>query len=280
MSHGPQGGETYEVYALRYARMPRRRQDNFMGGDPHDAPMPMDFFVWLLRSPTRCILVDTGFNAKTALARQRELLRCPIEGLAALGVRAEDITDVIITHLHYDHAGNLDKLPNARFHIQDAEVDFATGRCMCHGPLRHAYSVDDIVELIRKVYDERVVFHDGDSEVAEGIRLLRIGGHTKGLQSVQVATARGNVVLASDASHYYENMERNRPFPIVYNVADMLQGYVRLHAAAASADHIIPGHDPRVLEIYPPLSEAQPDVVQLHLAPIGSVQDEMGDGQR
>ncbi len=266
-------GEVYEVYALRYAHMPRRRADNFLGGDPHEGPMPMDFFVWLIRSQSRCILVDTGFNAKTAAARQREMLRCPIEALAALDVQPGDITDVILTHLHYDHAGNLDKLPNARFHIQDAEVEFATGRCMCHGAMRHAYSVDDVVELIRKVYAERVVFHDGDSQLFHGIRLLQIGGHTKGLQSVQVATARGTVVLASDASHYYENIERSRPFPIVFNVADMLQGYVKLNAAAASTDHIVPGHDPRVLQIYPALSSLHPDIVQLHMPPEADVAD-------
>lgn len=268
MHTAPESRETYEIYAIRYAHMPRKRRDNFLGGDPHDAPMPMDFFVWLLKSPTRCILVDTGFNARTAAIRQRELLRCPIEALADLEVRPEDVTDVIITHLHYDHAGNLDKLPRARFHIQDAEVAYATGRCMCHGVLRHAYSVDDVVELVRRVYDDRVVFHDGDGEVAEGVRLLHIGGHTKGLQSVQVQTARGKVVLASDASHYYENIERSRPFPIVFNVADMLRGYARLHAAASSPDHIVPGHDPRVLEIYPPLSETRRDIVQLHLPPL------------
>lgn len=265
--------DTYEIYAVRYAHMPRRRRDNFLGGDPHDAPMPMDFFVWLLRSPTRCILVDTGFNARTARARQRELLRCPIEALAALGVQPGDVSDVILTHLHYDHAGNLDKLPNARFHIQDAEMDYATGRCMCHEVMRHAYSVDDVVELVRKVYADRVVFHDGDSQMAPGVRLLRIGGHTKGLQSVQVATGRGRVVLASDASHYYENMERSRPFPIVYSVADMLQGYARLETAADSAEHIVPGHDPRVLAIYPPLSDAEPGIVQLHRPPLAAVPD-------
>src|SRR5690606_33116924 len=94
----------YEVYALRYAEMPRRRADNFLGGDPHEGPMPMDFFVWLIRSQNRCILVDTGFNAETAKARQRDMLRCPIEALKALDVLPADVTDVIITHLHYDHA--------------------------------------------------------------------------------------------------------------------------------------------------------------------------------
>lgn len=256
----------YEVYALRYARMSRTRRDNFLGGDPHDGSMPMDFFVWLLRSPERLLLVDTGFNAQAAAARRREMLRCPIDALTTLGVDASQIRDVILTHLHYDHAGNLDKLPNARFHIQDAEVEFATGRCMCFEPLRHAYSVEDVVTLIRGVYEDRVVFHEGDQEIAPGVSVLKIGGHTKGLQSVRVHTARGWLVLASDATHYYENMEKRRPFPIVHNVADMLSGYARLSAAADSPEHIVPGHDPMVMERYPPYRNDS-NTVMLHAKP-------------
>ncbi|NYT58568.1 N-acyl homoserine lactonase family protein [Alcaligenaceae bacterium] len=257
----------YEVYALRYAHLERTRRDNFLGGDPHDGPMPMDFFVWLLRAGERLLLVDTGFNAATAAKRKRELIRCPIEALSSLGIEAAQISDVILTHLHYDHAGNLDKLPNARFHIQDAEVEYATGRCMCFEPLRHAYSVDDVVTLVRSVYDDRVVFHDGDQTIAPGVSLLKIGGHTKGLQSVRVHTARGWVVLASDASHYYENMEKHRPFPIVHNVANMLTGYTRLSAAADSPDHLVPGHDPMVMARYPLYKPDDPDTVMLHVAP-------------
>ncbi|MFW7343746.1 N-acyl homoserine lactonase family protein [Pollutimonas sp. H1-120] len=256
----------YEVFALRYAHMPRVRRDNFIGGDPHDGPMPMDFFVWLLRAPERLILVDTGFNADTAKKRNRDLLRCPIGALERIGARPEDVSDVIITHLHYDHAGNLDRLPHARFHIQDAEVEYATGRCMCFEPMRHAYSVDDVVTLVRNVYEDRVVFHDGNADLAPGVSLLKIGGHTKGLQAVRVHTRRGWLVLASDASHYYENMERQRPFPIVHNVADMLSGYARLESAAASPEHIIPGHDPMVMARYP-AHENDPDTVLLHVPP-------------
>lgn len=256
----------YEVYAIRYAHMPRQRADNFIGGDMHDGPMPMDFFVWLLRAPGHTVLVDTGFNAATARRRHRELIRCPIEALGALGVAPEDIDDVILTHLHYDHAGNIDKLPRARFHLQDAEMEYATGRCMCFEPMRHAYSVDDVTLLVRRVYEDRVIFHDGDQSIAPGLQLMRIGGHTKGLQSVRVRTRRGWVVLASDASHYYENMRQRRPFPIVYNVADMLSGHVRLYTEADSADHVVPGHDPLVLKRYPS-HPGSPDIAILHEAP-------------
>lgn len=256
----------YEVYAIRYASMPRVRSDNFIGGDPHDGPMPMDFFVWLIKSPERIILVDTGFNAQTASDRNRKLIQCPIDALSALGVTASQISDVVITHLHYDHAGNFDKLPHSKFHIQDAEMEYATGRCMCHAPLRHAYAVEDIVKLVRNVYMDKVIFHDGDATIAPGVSLIKIGGHTKGLQAVRVNTARGWVVLASDASHYYENMHSSRPFPIVYNVADMLDGYNKLLSNADSADHIVPGHDPEVIRCYPQY-QGNPDIVSLHIAP-------------
>ena len=218
------------------------------------------------------VLVDTGFGAATAASRKRELLRCPIEFLSRLGVSASDVDDVVLTHLHYDHAGNLDKLPRARFHVQDGEMDYATGRCMCHAPLRHAYEVEDVVTLVRRVYEDRVVFHDGDAELAPGLRLLKIGGHTKGLQALRVHTRRGWVVLASDASHYYENMERERPFPIVYNTAAMLAGYGKLQGAAQSPDHVIPGHDPDVLRRYPACG-GEADIVALHEPPQGVAAD-------
>jgi len=257
----------YEVYAIRYASLARQRSENFIQRDPHDGPMPMDFFVWLLRSAERTVLIDTGFNAATAAARNRKLLRCPIEALRGLDVDPAKIEDIVLTHLHYDHAGNLAKLPQARFHVQEQEVDYVTGRCMGFGALRHAYSVEDVVELVRKVYADRVAFHNGNADLAPGVQLMLIGGHTRGLQAVRVFTARGWVVLAADASHYYENMERRQPFPIVYNVADMLAGYGKLAAAADSAAHIVPGHDPEVLQRYPLLRGDHVGIACLHQHP-------------
>lgn len=258
----------YEIFALRYATLQQRtRRENFIAQDPHDDPMPMDYFVWLIRDGARNILVDTGFNARQAKERGRTLLRCPIGALALLGLSPEDIQDVVLTHLHYDHAGNIDLLPNARFHVQDEEVDYACGRHMCHGLFRHAYDVEDVVSLVRRVYADRVQFHQGREVLAPGVELIKIGGHTKGLQSLRVHTARGWVVLASDASHFYENMERPSPFPIVFHVGDMVAGYATLRAAAASAQHIIPGHDPLVRARYPFYGDPADDIVALHLEP-------------
>lgn len=259
--------QTYEVYAIRYACTPRSRHENFVYRDDHDGPMPMDFFVWLLKAGDQAILVDTGFNSEAASARNRKFLGCPIDALADLGIEGKDVRHVVLTHMHYDHAGNLDRLPQALFHVQESEVEYATGKCMCHAPLRHAYSVDDITCLIRYVYQDRVIFHSGRSAIAENVELVQVGGHTKGLQVVRVYTKRGWVVLASDAIHYYENRELNNPFPIVYSVSDMLQGYRLVRELADSDKHIVPGHDPEVLRRYPRLVGSGLDIACLHQDP-------------
>jgi glyoxylase-like metal-dependent hydrolase (beta-lactamase superfamily II) len=254
----------YEIYAVRYAHHMRRAGENFIGGDPHDAPMPLDYFVWLVRGGGRELLVDTGFSAAMAAKRGREHLRCPTEGLKLLGVRANEIQDVVITHLHYDHVGNFDLFPAATLHLQDLEMRYATGRYMCHECFRGAFELEDVVGMVRRVYEGRVRFHEGDGELMPGVSLHLIGGHTMGLQVVRVATRRGAVVLASDASHFYANMEEVRPFPIVWSVADMVEGYRRLRSLAQSPAHIIPGHDPLVMARYPaPSEELQGVVVRL-----------------
>jgi glyoxylase-like metal-dependent hydrolase (beta-lactamase superfamily II) len=241
----------YEVYAVKYAYHARKAAENFIGGDPHDGPMPLDYFVWVVRGDGRELVVDTGFSAAVAARRGRDHLRCPTEGLRMLGVEAQAVRDVVITHLHYDHVGNFDLFPAATFHLQDGEMAYATGRHMARPVFSGAFDVEDVVGMVRNVYRGRVRFHDGDAELFPGVSVHLIGGHTKGLQVVRIATRRGWVVLASDASHFYANMEQARPFPIVYSVADMVEGYDRLRQLAQSPAHIIPGHDPEVLRRYP-----------------------------
>jgi glyoxylase-like metal-dependent hydrolase (beta-lactamase superfamily II) len=186
-----------------------------------------------------------------AAKRGRDHIRCPTEGLKLLGTDAKAVKDVVITHLHYDHVGNFELFPSATLHLQDLEMRYATGRYMCDECFRGAYEVEDVVGMVRRVYEGRVRFHQGDSELAPGVSLHLIGGHTLGMQAVRVETRRGAIVLASDASHFYANMEQARPFPIVWSVADMVDGYRRLRELAESPAHIVPGHDPLVMERYP-----------------------------
>src|SRR5262249_9914660 len=137
------------------------------------------------------------------------------------------------------------------YHLQDGEMAYATGRSMCRAHLRLPFEADDVVAMVRKVFAGRVAFHDGDDEVAPGITVHRIGGHSKGLQSVRGKTRRGYGVPASAATHFYQHREEGRVFPIVYNVGEVLEGYERLKRLASSSAHIIPGHDPAVIVRYP-----------------------------
>jgi glyoxylase-like metal-dependent hydrolase (beta-lactamase superfamily II) len=105
--------------------------------------------------------------------------------------------------------------------------------------------------MVERIFEGRVAFHDGDDELAPGVTLHHIGGHSMGLQVVRVRTRRGWVVVASDASHFYANMEQGRPYPILFNVGEMLEGFHTVQRLAESPRHVIPGHDPLVLTRYP-----------------------------
>jgi glyoxylase-like metal-dependent hydrolase (beta-lactamase superfamily II) len=241
----------HRAYALKYAERDARRPEHFLGGDPDDVPMPMDYFVWAIVGTDETWVVDTGFGEDDARRRGRRLVRSPSEALGTIGVNAAAVTDVVLTHLHYDHAGGLAQFPAARFHLQDREMAYATGRQMGRAALSHAFTSDHVAELVRMVHGGRVVFHAGDTEVAPGLSVHLIGGHTDGLQVVRVQTESGWLVLASDASHYYENMETGRPFPVVYDVGAMLEGFDRVRRLASSPSAVVPGHDPLVLQRYP-----------------------------
>jgi glyoxylase-like metal-dependent hydrolase (beta-lactamase superfamily II) len=257
----------HQIFAVRYAHLERTATHNFLGGDSHDGPMPLDYFVWAIVDPNHTIIVDTGFDAEQAQKRGRALVRPVDEGLRAVGIAHAQVTDVVITHMHYDHSGNHHLFPKARMHLQDAEIRYCTGRSMTHAQLRAPFEAEDVVSMVRRVFDDRVVFHDGDAELAPGVSLHRVGGHTPGLQVIRVSTARGPVVLASDAAHFYANFEQGRPFPILDSVSDYLEAHRTIRRLAASDAHVIPGHDPAVLTRYPASGKDLTDIVRVDLPP-------------
>ena len=255
----------HRILAIRYGHHARVAADNFLGGDDHATPMPLDYYVWaILRNDRPPIVVDTGFDAATAARRGRTLLRPVQEGLAAAGIDVGSIEDVIITHMHFDHAGSLGLFPRARFHVQDAEMAFCTGRAMTERVTRAPFDAAPVAEMVGLLFGERVVFHAGTETIAPGIVVRHVPGHSRGLQVVEVATARGPVVLASDAAHLYANITRATPFPVVVDVPAYLDGLKRLRAWTTSLGHIVPGHDPLVLARFPANG---PDIVRVDLPP-------------
>ena len=253
----------YNIFALQYATRMAPASECFLGAEPHEPPRGMDYFVWVITGGGRTVVLDTGFTDAVARQRGRDYARNPVEGLRALGIDPATVDTVVLSHLHYDHAGNIARFPQARFHLQEIEMAFYTGPA-CHYPrFCRSIEVEDIVALVRANYDCRLVFLNGDAELLPGVTLHLVGGHTAGSQIVRVATPRGNVVLAADAAHYYEEVERLRPFPTLHDLAKMYHAYETVNRLADSPGHVIPGHDPLVMQRYPAAGRDAPWIVQL-----------------
>lgn len=244
--------DIWNVFALRYGgRTDQKRVNSFLMEPRPDEPHPIDYFMWVLRNRNRTILVDMGFDQTSAARRGRNAFDDPPILLRRFGIDPQTLDTVIVTHMHFDHVGCLPSFPAARFHIQKDDIGYASGPAMAYDFLRAPYDTEHVAQMRGLIRAGRAVIHDGDGEMAPGITLHRIDGHATGLQCVRAKTARGHVVLASDAAPYFENFLDYRVHTAVTDVEAMLAGYDRLRSLATSIDHILPGHDPLVCELYP-----------------------------
>ncbi|WP_284740169.1 N-acyl homoserine lactonase family protein [Amycolatopsis sp. RTGN1] len=253
----------FEVYALCYGRRTGYRGEHFLGHDRDSAaPHPTAYYVWLAVSPEHTVLVDAGIRA--ARAREVDGLEYvePVRLLAALGVDPGQVGHVVLTHLHYDHCGTVADFPGARFVVQRSELDYWTGP-WAKRIERERWLLDEVA--LDHVRAGPVDLVDGDAEVVPGLSVHLVGGHTAGMQVVRVETAAGPVVLASDASHFHENLDDDRPAPLLHSMTGVYGAFDRVKELAG-AGPVVPGHDPEVLARYPPVADR---VVRLS-APSGS----------
>jgi len=254
---------TWDVYALRYGEnTARTRRDSFPFDINPDAPHPMDFYFWVLSREYGVIVVDTGMSSIEAIRRGRAVFEEPPAMLAKLGIDAADVKRVILTHLHFDHAGALDAYPNAHLEVQAGEMRFATGPDMANPALRIPFTPEHVTEVVSRLYAEQVTVHDGDTELAPGVHGHLIGGHSEGLMALTVETKRGHIVLASDVAHYFESIDSGALFAIVSDPKAMARGLNWLAGFPRAA--VIPGHDPQLRQMYP---EIAPEVYDLTASP-------------
>jgi glyoxylase-like metal-dependent hydrolase (beta-lactamase superfamily II) len=249
----------YEVYALKYGERDTTACQFFYREASH-APITLHYFVWLILGGPQPVLVDTGFLEDDARERGIRGYLSPAAVVARAGVRPADVPLALITHLHYDHWAGHSLFPNAEFWIQREEVAFWTGPFGRSPAFRPSANVGALASLVTLNYANRVRMVDGDREVLPGIHVHRVGGHTAGLQIVTVATARGPVVLTSDASHFYRNVETRQPVQIITNLPEMLAGFETIHALAGPQRLIVAGHDPEVAERFKPV---EPGIIKI-----------------
>ena len=250
---------SYDVIAVRYGTRQTRRSDVFLHYDVYgepDQPAAMDYFFWVARGPERTVLIDCGFSERGGARRDRTTLCPPAEALSRLGVDPGSVSQLIVTHAHYDHIGNLAAFPATEIVMSRREYDFWTGP-LASRPLFATSAEEDEIAVLRQARAEQRITFAGERgsrrQAAPGIDVLEVGGHTPGQLVVLVAVAGGEVVLASDALHYYEEMERDRPFTHVADLPQMYAGFETLRELAAAGRPVVAGHDPDVMRRYPAL---------------------------
>lgn len=254
----------YEVYAVQYGQIKDFPVAGLVAGADRARRMDIAMYVWLIKGNGRNILFDAGFYREQFLKRWKpaEFVR-PSEAVAKAGVKPEDITDVIISHIHWDHADGFDLFPKAKVWIQRDEYVFYTADAW-QGPAGQrgvAADADDVMALVKANVERRVALVNGDGqEVAPGITAYTGGKHTYQSQFITVNTAGGTVVLASDNVYLYENLEKHVPIAATLDADSNLRAQDRMRALASKPEWIVPGHDPAVLKHFPAVS---PGVVRI-----------------
>jgi glyoxylase-like metal-dependent hydrolase (beta-lactamase superfamily II) len=246
-----------KVVAARYATLETTRSDCFLRyhsyGEP-DGPQRMDYFFWLLRDGGETIVVDTGFDPGVGARRGRTCLVRPRDALARLGVDPGSVSRLVLTHLHYDHTGNLDAFPEAELYVQERELEFWRSPAATRFQFAATVESDELAAVYAAQSEGRVRVLSGDEELAPGVRLVLVGGHSPGQQILAVDGASGPIVLASDALHFYEELERDRPFSVLSDVAEMYLGYDTLRElSGVPGGQLVAGHDPSVLDRFRPV---------------------------
>ena len=244
----------YSIVAIRIADSPGDRVAEMVMGAPPDERIDSIYAMWLIRGAGRNILFDSGFHRARWFKEwtTKDYLR-PDEAVKLAGVQPEEITDIVISHAHWDHLGGIDLFPKATVWIQKEEFRYYTGEAWQPGGEHGGIDPDDVQALVRINTEGRVRLVDGDDvEIFPGIRAYTGARHTYASQYLRVD---GNppFVLASDNSYLWRNL-RERKASATFSDADHatnIKNQTRMIELAGSIDRVIPGHDALQFRKYP-----------------------------
>jgi glyoxylase-like metal-dependent hydrolase (beta-lactamase superfamily II) len=254
----------YEVFAIRYASIPGFPVKALIAGADPQRKLSIAMTVWLIRGNGRNILVDSGFYRSQffkqfkveGFIRPSDAVSQP--GITSAGqpaLTADDITDLVITHMHWDHADGMDLFPRARIWLQKDEYTYYTGEAWQQPRTHGGIDPDDVLAAVKLNLAGRVALVNGDAqEIFPGITCYTGGKHTFQSQYVGVNTKAGTVILASDNMYLYENLEKHVPIAQTLDAASNLRAQDRMKQLASSLRLIVPGHDPAVFDKFPKVS--------------------------
>jgi glyoxylase-like metal-dependent hydrolase (beta-lactamase superfamily II) len=252
----------YQVYAIRYATLPAFPVSSLVAGAESSRKIDIAMMVWLIQGDGHNILVDSGFYRDQFLRQWKPVdFVKPSEAIARVGLKPEDVTDLIITHAHWDHAGGVDLFPKARIWIQKDELEYYAGSAWQSARTHGGVDAEDVLTLVKLNIAGRVGLVNGDGqEILPGIFCYTGGKHTYASQFVTVNTDAGTVVLASDNLYLYENLEKHAPIAQTLDAESNLRAQDRMKQLASDPRLIVPGHDPAVMTRFP---NPQPGVARI-----------------
>jgi glyoxylase-like metal-dependent hydrolase (beta-lactamase superfamily II) len=247
--------DIYEVFAARYAERETTRSRIYYAWPTYDEPdgaVRMSYYFWVLQPVAGPpLVIDTGFDPELAARKNRPCTITPAVLFERLGIDCAEVEQVIVTHLHYDHIGNLGLFPNAQFTVAERELDFWSGP----GAERYQFAEHGdprgVEFLLRARAEGRLRLVDHSLQVVPGVDVERVGGHSPGQLIVSIATGKGALLLASDAVHYYEELELERPFAVIADLADAYHAFDVINKARSEGAVFVPAHDPLVMDRHP-----------------------------
>jgi glyoxylase-like metal-dependent hydrolase (beta-lactamase superfamily II) len=247
----------WSITAVRYGRLASTKARLFHRwaeyGEP-DAPQDLAYYFYVLRSGGRTVVLDTGFAAASGIRRGRESLITPEVALAELGVAPGQVDLLVVSHLHYDHIGNLALFDSVPITAPATEIEFWSSPMAREPHFWSHVDGDDVARVLAAHAAGAVITTTGEAVVEPGIEAFEVGGHSPGQQVFLVQTAGAPVVLTSDAVHLYEELDQHRPFGVFSDLVGMYRGFDRVDELVGERSAVlVPGHDPLVAERFPAL---------------------------
>ncbi|OLD17793.1 MAG: hypothetical protein AUJ01_08510 [Acidobacteria bacterium 13_1_40CM_3_65_5] len=256
----PLGGDVdkYEVYAVRFATIANFRVASLVAGADPARRMDIAMMIWVLKGiDGRVAIVDSGFHREQYFRQfaVKDYIK-PSDAIAPLGLKPESVTDLIVSHMHWDHAGGIDLFPSARVWIQKDEYDYYTGDAWQSPNTHGGIDPDDVQAIVKRNIAGKVSFVRGDDETTVSGLSFNVGGkHTWASQYVGVQTPKATVVIASDNMYLYENLDARKPIAQTLDGVSNLRAQDRMRSLASDPRLVVPGHDPAVFDRFPHVSD-------------------------